>query len=158
MRLTIAALLALSLASASAHKERPTTGAAAAISVIAHSWIDDGIENVNDEVEYNGEDGDDHHRSHDQRVVPVQGRLDEITPDARYRENRLDNDRAGKQGGRRRAGIGDDRQQRAAQRMLDDDAPIRKTERAGGANMMRAKRLDHRTAHEAGDDCDLWQR
>jgi hypothetical protein len=45
MRLNIAALLAFSLASASAHNERPTTGIFGAVmSVIAHPGIDHGVE------------------------------------------------------------------------------------------------------------------
>ena len=53
--------------------------------------------------------------------------------------------------------IGDDRQQRAAQRVLDHDRPVRQAERARGADMVGAQRFDHRAAHQPGDDGDLRQ-
>src|SRR5690348_9275868 len=103
MMLIIAALLAFSRASASAHRERPTTGAFdAGISVIAHPRIDDGIEDVDDEIEENGEDRDQDHRAHHQSVVAIERSFDKVAPDARYLEDRLDDDRAGQQSGGRR--------------------------------------------------------
>src|SRR5688572_8705190 len=95
MALTTAARLALSLDQASPQSERPLIDTRAATSVIAHPRVDGGVEDVDDEVEQNGEHGDDNHRSHDQRVVPVEGALDEIAADAGNGEDGLDDDRTG---------------------------------------------------------------
>ena len=52
-------------------------------SVIAHPRVDDGVEDVDDQVEDDGEDGDHHDRAHHQRVVAVERGIDEIAADAR---------------------------------------------------------------------------
>ena len=51
----MAALLAFSRAQASAHSERPAWHMART-SVIAHPRIDKGVENIDDEIEEDGED------------------------------------------------------------------------------------------------------
>ncbi len=51
--------------------------------------------------------GDDDDRAHHQRVVAVQRRIDEVASDARYRENRLHDHRAGKKRRRCWARVGD---------------------------------------------------
>jgi hypothetical protein len=114
MALVTAALLALRRPQASAHRERPEVGAAgmafvSAASVIAHPRIDDRIEQIDDQIEDDREHGDHHHRAHHQRIIAVEGGIDEIAADARNLKDRLDDDRAGEKAGGRRSGLGDDR-------------------------------------------------
>src|SRR6187549_3177105 len=116
----MAALLALRRAQASPQNERPATGLSTTTSVIAHPGINDGVEQVDDKVEQDGEYRDDHDSAHDQRVVAVKRCIDEIAADAWNGEDRLDDDRTGEQTGRRRACVGDDRQDGSTQRVLYD--------------------------------------
>ena len=59
------------------------------MSIIAHPRINDGIEEIDDEVEDDGEDCDDHDRAHHQCVVAVEGGIDEIPPYSGNLKNRL---------------------------------------------------------------------
>ena len=49
-----------------------------AISVISHPRIDDGIKDIDEEIEDYGEYRDHHDRTHDERVVAVERCIDEI--------------------------------------------------------------------------------
>src|SRR5690349_883335 len=93
----MAALLALSRFHASAHSERPALPTGRAASVISHSRVDDSIEDIDDEIEDDGEDCNHHNGAHYERVIAVQCRVDKIAADARYLKDRLHDDRAGKQ-------------------------------------------------------------
>src|SRR5438067_1234465 len=116
MALPTAARLALSRPQASAHSERPATGAAAmTVSVIPDPRVDEGIENIDDQIEHDGKHGDHHHGTHDERVVAVERRFDEVSADAWDLEDGLNDDRAGEESRGGGAGIRDDRQDGAAQ-------------------------------------------
>src|SRR3954467_335783 len=94
---------------ASAQSERPATSSTigrTAASLIAHPRIDERVDHVDEEVEGEDENGDEHDGPHDEGVAAVQGSLDEVAPDARQAEDRLDHDRAGEERGCRRAEIG----------------------------------------------------
>src|SRR6267154_213631 len=104
--LTTAALLCSSRRQASLHRLRPlisSTGetlGGKAVTVMVSSVVPDArVEQAVDQVD--GEIGEDdqhaieHRDSHHQRIVAIEGRLDEVAPDPRNAEDLLDDDRAG---------------------------------------------------------------
>src|SRR6478736_2065778 len=92
-----------------------------AISVMANPRIEQAVENVDQEIENDDEDGNEDNCAHHQRVVTVDGAKDEVATDARDGEDRLNDGRAGKKGRSTGREIGHDRQHRTTHRMGNDD-------------------------------------
>src|SRR2546428_4893382 len=117
-RLTTAARLRLSRASASCQSERPAISSATAagrgattlvmsanrgLSVIADLRIKQAIGEIDQEVEQNDERPVEDDHAHDERVIAVERALHEIAADAGNPEDGLDHHRSGDDAGHGRA-------------------------------------------------------
>ncbi|KAI1690666.1 hypothetical protein DdX_22345 [Ditylenchus destructor] len=132
------------------------TGATA--SVMANPRIEQAVENIDQQIEHDDEDGDQHDRAHDERIVAVDRAEHEVTPDAGNGEDRLDHRGAGEQCRRAGCEIGDDGQHGAAHGVRDDHRFRRQTIGTRGADVVGAQRLDHRAAGQPREDGKLRQR
>ena len=90
---------------------------------VLDAGIDDAVGDVREQVREHDEHRGDQQDAHEDRVVELARRVDRELADARPREDRLGDDRAREQERDLEADVGDDRQQRVAQRVLEvDDA------------------------------------
>ena len=87
----------------------------------------------------------------DQRVVPVERRLDIEPAHARNGEDGLHHHRPGEDVGEGRAHVGDHRQQRALQHVPEDDRRLPQALGPGGADVSARSTSRHRSAGQAGD-------
>ena len=90
---------------------------------------DPRVESAIDEVDDEVHDGQEHavreDDGHDHRVVAARHRLHEEAPHAGHAEDRLDEERAGADGGEHRAQQRHDRNERVLERVLEDHRPAR---------------------------------
>ena len=85
------------------------------------------------------------------RIVARLHAVDQPVADARPRKDRLGEDGAGQQQSDLQPDDGDDRDQRIAQRVHDDDAPARQPLGARGAHVVLAQHFEHRRARHPRD-------
>ncbi|MPL90513.1 hypothetical protein SDC9_36565 [bioreactor metagenome] len=113
--------------------------------------VDPSVDDVDDEVEEDGEGADEDGDPHHHRIVAVQCAVDEGLADAAGREIDVDDDRAGDHRHEGGPEIGDHRQERGFQRMAQHDAQARQPLRPRRADVVRGQHLKHRRAHDPRD-------
>ena len=96
--------------------------------------------------------GEQHGQAHHDRVVARLYRRDEVLADPGDVEDQLDHERAGDDVAEQRPGRRDDRDQRVAQHVQADDAPVAQPLRACRAHVVLLQRLEHRPAHEPREE------
>src|SRR5437588_12876935 len=118
---------------------------------VPYARVNESVANVNRQVEYEHRDGDEGDDADNQRLVAVQVRVDEIVAESRHGEDALDDDGAGDEYGERGAGERDDRQESAAQRVVDNHLALAEALRARRADIVRAQHFEHPGARQARD-------
>src|SRR5262245_16253538 len=126
-----------------------------AASVIAHLRIEKRVAEIDDEIGDDDEKAIEDNHAQNERVVAIEGGIDEVAADAGNAENLLDDDGTRHGAGRSRSKVGHDRHHRANQGMTRDRAPAADTFRARRADMVGAQRFDHAAAGQAGDVGDV---
>src|SRR5690606_18855473 len=110
------------------------------------------IGNVDEDVhEEHGERGDDH-GGLDDGEIPKRDGVNHDLADAGEAEDRFHDDGTVDDAGRLIAGDGDDRKQRVAHGMAEQDRAPRYALGAGGLDVGRRKHAEHRAAHDLHDD------
>src|SRR5918996_6669655 len=103
-------------------------------SSLLHLRVEQAVDQIDDQIEQDDQDREHDHRAHDQGVVAIERALDEIAADPGNAEDGLDHDRAGHHLGGRRTEIGDDREQRALERMAEHHDALAQALGARGAH------------------------
>src|SRR6266508_228706 len=110
------------------------------------SRVDEGVENVYDQVDpHDHEAGHDHDALH-QREVPLEDTLVEETPDAGPRKDHLDDDGGVDHHHHVDAGQREDRDERVLERMHGDDHDVREPLEPGELDVLAAQHLEHARA------------
>src|SRR3954471_8193814 len=119
------------------------------ISVIADARIEEAVEDVGDQIEDDDEDRRDEEIGH--HLVEIEGaeRLYEPEADAVERKDGLRDDRAAEQGAEVERGDRGDGNQRVAEDMAHDHAPLRDALRARGTHVVAVDHVEHRGSHVA---------
>ena len=107
--------------------EGPVPAASRRCSFCPYSRIDDGIQEIHDQVGHDDEDGAQQSDAKDLGQVVVGDRLDGVLADSRQGERGLGQDCTTKQQAEVEAEDGQDRGERGAQAVLDDDIPLAQT-------------------------------
>src|SRR3954471_6911857 len=115
---------------------------------IADSRVDDGVQDVHDQVRDDDEERAEQDRALDHREVAVLDRVVCEPADARDVEDGLGEDRAAEQHPDVDAGRGHERRDRAADAVAQHHAPLPQPLRAGGADVVLRHRLDQVAAQE----------
>ena len=115
----------------------------------ADARVEQGVGEVDDEVDDDDQHGADEDDAEQQRRVAAGDRLLRQPAEARDGEDALDDDAAAEHRGRLQAEHGDERQQRVARDVAEDDAPARDAPGAGGEGEILAPGLGHAGAHDA---------
>src|SRR2546425_5570635 len=110
------------------------------------SRVDEGVEDVHDQVDH-----DDHEAGHDhdalhERKVPLEDALVEQAADARPREDHLDDDGGVDHHDHVDAGQCEDRDERVLERVHGDDHDVRKSLEPGELDVLAAQDLEHARA------------
>src|SRR5262249_24077696 len=110
------------------------------------SRIDEGVEDVHDQVDPDDhEAGHDHHALH-QREVALEDALVEQAADAGPREDHVDDDGGVDHHDQVDAGQREDRDERVLERVQGDDHEVRKTLEPGELDVLAAQHLQHARA------------
>ena len=121
---------------------------------VADPRVDVRVQHVDHEVEEGHREGvQDGHR-HQHAVVVLADRRDVVAADARDREDRLDDERAGDQERERRAEDGHDRDERVADHVPGHDVAVGDALALGGPDVVLAGHLEHRGSRVSRDDRD----
>jgi len=130
-------------------------------SIVLDPGIHDFIQQVAHQVCCHHQDRKKDRGGHDQRIVPVVDGADELAAQSADGEDRLHHHGARDDIGDLGAGIGDDRDQRVAQRMLEDDLPAVDALGARRADVVLVERVEHaglrqtrRVGHRVGRQRD----
>jgi len=125
------------------------------MSISSLSQLDARIRNriadIHDNVHEDDQSGQEDGRAHDHHVILIQDGADELAAQARDREDLLHDEGAGQCIGNQRSDVGDDRQDRVAQRMLVKNLGFRKALGLGRAHVVLAQHIQHGRTHLAGD-------
>src|SRR2546427_1623149 len=113
------------------------------------SRVDEGVENVYDQVDpHDHEAGHDHDALH-QREVPLEDPLVEQATDARPREDHLDDDGGVDHHDHVDAGQREDRDERVLERVHGDDHDVRQPLEPGELDVLAAQHLQHARAGQS---------
>src|SRR5213593_3709917 len=113
------------------------------------SRVDEGVENVYDQVDpHDHEAGHDHDALH-QREVPLEDALVEETPDAGPREDHLDDDGGVDHHHHVDTGQREDRDERVLERVHGDDHDVRQPLEPGELDVLAAQHLQHARAGQS---------
>src|SRR6266851_546197 len=127
-------------------KEMPSTA------IDAQARIDGVVKKIDDEIDDDKEEGDQHKIGRHHRDVGKTDRLDDEEADARPLEHRLGDDGEGDDGAELQTGDGDDRHQGVLQRMAEIDGAVGEAAGARELDVVGAQDLEHLGAHQAHDD------
>src|SRR6266851_3455962 len=130
-------------------KEMPSTA------IDAQARIDGVVKKIDDEIDDDKEEGDQHKIGRHHRDVGKTDRLDDEEADARPLEHRLGDDGEGDDGAELQAGDGDDRHQGVLQRMAEIDGAVGEAAGARELDVVGAQDLEHLGAHQAHDQGQL---
>src|ERR1041384_7031535 len=112
------------------------------------SRIDEGVEDIHDQVDPDDhEAGHDHHALHE-REVALEDALVEQAADARPREDHLDDDRGVDHDDHVDAGQREDRDERVLEGVHGDDHDVRQPLEAGQLDVLAAEHLQHARARQ----------
>jgi len=125
---------------------------------MAHARIDPGVDDVDRQVHTDEREAQEQHGALHERVVARQDRLHDQAPNARQCEHLLDDHGAADGEAEDDAGDGDDGDQRVAESVAGDGAPLRHTLGARGANKILVEHIQRRRSRHAGEEADLKQR
>src|SRR4051795_198475 len=115
---------------------------------IFHARVDEGVEDVHDQVHDDDEEGADQDGALDHRQVRVLDRVVREPPDAGDVEHRLGEDRAAEQDADVDPGGGDERGDGAAHSVAQHDPPLAQPLRARGADVVLREHLHQVAAQE----------
>src|SRR3954452_14866171 len=115
---------------------------------IADARVDERVENVDDQVGDDDEEGADQHRALDHREVAVLDRVVREAADPRDVEHALGEDRAAEEHADVDPGRGNERRDGAPHAVAQHDAPLAQALRARGADVVLGHRLDQVAAQE----------
>src|SRR3954453_10328167 len=143
---TPGACMAMSLTWCTIVGSKPTS-CFGSISVITDARVEVPVQDVGDQVER-----DDDRRRHEQVRhhgvhVELSELLDEVVTDPVEREHRLRDDRAAEQSAEVERRDGDDRDQRVAENVAHDHAPLGQSLRSRRSHVVRVDHVEHRRAH-----------
>src|SRR3954449_11022174 len=119
---------------------------------IGDARVDEGIQDVHDQVGEDDEEGAQQHRALDHGQVAVDDRVVGQPPDAGDVEDRLGEDRAAEQDADVDAGRGDERRDRAAHAVAQHHPALAQPLRARGSDVVLRHHLDQVAAQEARVD------
>ena len=111
--------------------------------------IDDGVQDVGNEISEQDECSDDKVQRHQSRIVSLENGLVTEAAEPWISENCFDDDRASDKAGQEPSDTGNQRADGIAKRMLIEDGLLRQTLGERRANVVFAHGLDHACANEA---------
>src|SRR3954451_2097381 len=138
-------------------------GSGRCVSVKADAWVKETEDEVRDQVEHHDHRRRDHQPRHDHVRLTTGERIDEVAAHSRKPVDRLRDDRAAEERAEVDRRERHQRDERVAERMLEDHAPLYKPLRASRSDVVGVDHLEHRGAHEAvvagdADDCERHDR
>src|SRR5947209_6079085 len=108
---------------------------------VPYARVNEGVGDVNRQVEYENRDGDEGDDADYERLVAVQVRVDEVVAEARHREYALDDHSAGDEYCERGASERDDGPESSAQRVTHNHLALAQALRPPRADVVRAQGL-----------------
>src|SRR6476646_5224651 len=110
---------------------------------IRNAWIDDGVQDVRQQLAHKRQNGKQQNQAHDCGIVVLANGFEEQAAHAGPGEDLLDDDRPAEHQRQFEAEHGDKRNQGVAKGVADDDLSARHTLSAGGADVVLTKHFLH---------------
>src|SRR5579883_2128019 len=124
-------------------------------SAIADPRVEEGIGDVDEEIEADNEKGDDDDVGGDDREIALEDRLQQQIAGPRPLEDRLGDEREADELAELQADHGNDRDEHVAQRVLDDDANRPQPLGPRGAHVVGLQRFDDAAPRQAEEKGEL---
>src|SRR3954470_14088973 len=119
---------------------------------VPHSRVEERVDHVDDQVQQDDEERAEQDGALDRRQIALLDRVEGQAADAGDVEDRLGEDGAAEQDAEVQAEDRDDRRDRRAHAVLEDDASLPEALRAGGAYVVLVEHIDEVRSHEARID------
>lgn len=118
----------------------------------AHPRIDEDVDNVGKKIDGDVGDGDEKNAALEKRIIAGLDGLNSEAADARPGEDGFGDDGTGEKSAELKAENGDDRNERVAKGVTEQNSGFGKSLGAGGADIIGRQLFDDRTAHHARQD------